>query len=170
MQHHEGTIRIKWNIMHKQLVLVQINNEIFKVYKKNCLKSVFGVATKSCNKCCYMMWHGIKLFLNVCLWKRVPYCLYAQLKFIFWSCKTWIKSKMPTNQFPHVLNRQHIWRIRRPRKKLHALGWTEVSNSLWNMWMCIVLLKDSSRNEGKERFWAVGFTNVPVDIKITLNL
>ena len=38
------------------------------------------------------------------------------------------------NQIPHVLNMQHIWRISRPRKRLHVLGWTEVSNSLCNMW------------------------------------
>ncbi|GFV32594.1 hypothetical protein TNCV_2960041 [Trichonephila clavipes] len=42
----------------------------------NCPKSVFGLATTRCNKCCYIPWQ----ILNVCLWKRIPYRMYAQLK------------------------------------------------------------------------------------------
>ena len=46
MQYHEGIIRIKWNLMHKQFVLVQINDKVFKARRKKkikCPKLVFGV-------------------------------------------------------------------------------------------------------------------------------
>ena len=33
MQHHEGIIRIKWNLMYKGLVLVQINEKFSKQKK-----------------------------------------------------------------------------------------------------------------------------------------
>ncbi|GFX23598.1 hypothetical protein TNCV_3770711 [Trichonephila clavipes] len=58
-----------------------------------------------------------------------------------WSIEAAERGQMPTNQSPHVLNRRHIRPISRPRKKLHALGRTEVSNRLCNMWACIILLK-----------------------------
>ena len=54
--------------MHKRLVLVQINDEIFKAKKKKkikCPKAVLGAATMRCNKSYYM--HGVKPILNVCL-------------------------------------------------------------------------------------------------------
>ena len=40
--------------------MAQINDKIFKEKKIKHLKSVFGVATKGCNKCCYATWHGVK--------------------------------------------------------------------------------------------------------------
>ena len=54
------------------------------------------------------------------------------------------------NQISHVLNRWLLWRISRPRKKLHALSLTEAWNSLYNIWVCIILLIDSFRDALKE--------------------
>ena len=149
MQHSERSIKIKWNLRHRRLEMIQINDENFK-RKNMCSKSVFGVVTTRCNKCCSSTWHRDKQFLNVCLWKRIPQCLYPQRKIVFRNCRTWITSETPTKQIPHVLNKRHIQRVRKPKKKLHLLGWTEVSNSLFNTWACIILLNDSSRDALKE--------------------
>ena len=101
-----------------------------------------------CNRCRYTTRHAVNNFwMSAC---GREYCLYAQSKFVFWSCKTRISSKTLPNQISRVLNRRHIRRISRPRKKSHVLSWTEVSNSLCNMWACIILLKDSSRDSLKE--------------------
>ena len=43
-----------------------------------------------------------------------------------------------------------IRRISRPKKKLHMLGWTKVSNSLFNMQSCFILLKNSSKDALKK--------------------
>ena len=91
-------------------------------------------------------------FLNVCLWKRILYCLYTQPKFVFWNCRTRITSETPTNQITHVFNRRHIRRISRPWKKLHVLGRMQVSNTLWNMLACIILLQGCL--ERRKRLWA----------------
>ena len=129
-------------LMHKRLVLLQINDEIFKEKKIiKGAKSVFGMASTRYNKCCCTMWHGVKQILNIFFWKQIPHCLYEQSKFIFWSCRMRITSETLTNQISHVLNGRHIRRISRPKKKLHALDWTEDSNNVCNMRACIILLK-----------------------------
>ena len=76
-----------------------------------------------------MKWHGatdwfwMKQILNVCLWRRIPYCLYEQPKLTFWSCRTLITRETPTNQIPHVHNR---WRIRRiSRQGRSCMCWAE---------------------------------------------
>ena len=82
-EHLEEITRIKKNLMHKRLVLVQIYNGISKAKLQiNCPKSVFGVATKRYNKGCYTTWHEVKQILNIILWKIIPYCLHVQLKFV----------------------------------------------------------------------------------------
>ena len=47
MQHNKIIIRIKWNLMHKRLVLLEINDE------NQCPKSVFGSVITPCNKFSY---------------------------------------------------------------------------------------------------------------------
>ena len=49
-----------------------------------------------------------------------------------------------------MFNRWHIWQISKLRKKLYMLGWKEVSNILCNMWVGIIMLKDSSSDDLKE--------------------
>ena len=110
-------------------------------------KSVFGVATMTCNSYCYTTWYGIKQIFNACLWKRILYCLYAQPKFVFCSYRTRITSRTTTNKTPHLINRRNIWQTNTPIK---MLGWTEFWNSLCNMWACIILLKVFFRNALKK--------------------
>ena len=111
----------------------------FQSKKIKSLKLVFGVATTSCNKCCYTTWHGIKQVLDVCLRKRFLYCLYVQPKFVFWSCGDpglkEITRKTPTNQITHVLSRRHIQQLARPRKKLHVLA-RKVFPTSWGALSC----------------------------------
>ena len=49
-------------------------------------------------------------------------------------------SETPTNQIPHVLNRQHILQISKPRKNLHVLDRRKFYMRLYNMWACTILL------------------------------
>ena len=122
---------------------LQINLYIYR-----CLKSVFGVATRHC----YTILHGVEQFLNFCFLKKIPYYLYLQPKFPFWRCRTQITRQMPTNKTPHTCSLGDISGAiinkpgrSRPRKKLHVLGSTEISNSIRNMWASFILLKDSTR-------------------------
>ena len=126
-QHCDGMIRIKWNLMHRQLVLVQIDVKIFKAKIKKCPESIFGVATMHCNKFCYMVWHGVRFWMFDCRREFHIAFMHSQSSYIE-NCRMQIMSEMPTNQIPHMLNRRHVWWISRPWKKLHSLGWTEVFN------------------------------------------
>ena len=129
---------------------ISLNDKIFKA--KNFLKSVFGTVIMPINKCCYIMLHGVKLILNVCLWKRIPYCLYAQPMFVFWTCRIWITSKTQINQIPCAqLSCQHILQIRRSKKKLHVLGLNKsLEQSLQHVHMYYGCWKISSRNALKK--------------------
>ena len=97
------------------------NAEIYKAKKNTYInsKSIFVVAITSCNNCCYTTWHKLKQNLNVCLWKGIPYCFYAQPKFVFWSCKTQIKSE----SLLHVGGHYHVERYHQGclvgRKRFH---------------------------------------------------
>ena len=95
-------------LMHRRLILVQINNEIFKAKIKNKNpKSVFDAATTHC-KMCDLAWNQTDF---QCLFvKTILYCLHAQPKFVFWSCRTRITSETPINKIPLVVNWRHIRR------------------------------------------------------------
>ncbi|GFX16309.1 hypothetical protein TNCV_4705611 [Trichonephila clavipes] len=49
-----------------------------------------------------------------------------------------------------MFNRRHRRRISKSSKKLHVLYRKEISNIPSNMWVCIILLKDSPRDALKE--------------------
>ncbi|GFT86429.1 hypothetical protein TNCV_3259301 [Trichonephila clavipes] len=125
----------------------------FSKQKNNikCPKSVFDVAITWCNKCCYTALHGVK--------QTDFECLLVEENSILLVCAAKVRhlklqdanhERVADQPKPTMLSRQHIRRISKKRKKLHVLGGTEVPNSLCNMWACIILLKESSRDALKE--------------------
>ncbi|GFW66717.1 hypothetical protein TNCV_1371491 [Trichonephila clavipes] len=97
------------------------------------------------------MRHGVKQILNICLRKSIPYYLHTQPKFVCRSNKMKITSETPPNDIPHMFNRGHIRRIRRPRKKLYLLRIKIGFDSLGDMWTGIILLEYSPWQSLQER-------------------
>ena len=137
---------------------ISLNDKIFKA--KNFLKSVFGTVIMPINKCCYIMLHGVKLILNVCLWKRIPYCLYAQPMFVFWTCR--MNHKQDTNQ-PNPMCSTVMSTYpanKKVKEKVTCVGaeqksWTIFATCAHVLW----LLKDKLQECFEEREWlhAVAF-------------